>query len=187
MKQNIIWLALALLFATGVTLSMTAGAFRPAATAEATEPAAALEATQSVVTANATPAQQQVPVAPLDDVPALKPTTGTEPLARRIVEPSALPAPRAAEAAVVPSPLAPATTATAASQPWQDSGAGIKPVAGEAQPTRKPKDSKAEPPAKHLKRTANARACTSAAPSRFADLLRRLNLAPRCATRRSAA
>ena len=187
MKQNIIWLALALLFAISVTLSMTAGAFRPVATVEATEPTAASEATHSVVTANATPAQQEVPVAPLDDMPPLKPTIGTEQLARGIVEPSALSTPRAAEATVVPSPLAPATTATVASQPRQDSRAGIKPVEGDAQPTRKPKDSKAEPPGKHLKRTANARACTSAAPSRFADLLRRLNLAPRCATRRSAA
>ncbi|MGB8402289.1 hypothetical protein [Bradyrhizobium sp.] len=187
MKQNIIWLALALLFAISVTLSMTAGAFRPAATAEATEPAAALEATQSVVTATATPAQQQVPVAPLDDVPPLKPAIGTEQLARGIPEPSALPAPRVVEAAVVPSPLAPAMSATVTSQPWQDSTARIKPVEGDAQPIRKSKDSKAEPLGKHLKRTANARACTSAAPSRFADLLRRLNLAPRCATRRSAA
>jgi hypothetical protein len=187
MKQNIIWLALALLFAIGVTLSMTAGAFRPAATAEVTEPGAVLEATASVVAANATPARQQVPVAPLDDVPPLKPTIGTEQLARGIVEPGAVPSPRAAEAMVVPSPLAPATTATVASQARQDSRADVKPVEGDAQPTRKPKDSKAEPPAKNLKRTASARACPSAAPSRFADLLRRLNLAPRCAARRSAA
>jgi hypothetical protein len=80
-------------------------------------------------------------------------------------------------------PLAPATTTTFAGQPGQDSKAGIKPLEGNARPTRKPKDSNARLPGK--KRTANARACGSQ--NRFSDLLRRLNLASRCPTRRSAA
>ena len=184
MKQTIMWLALTLLFAISVTLSITAGAFRPAATAETTEPATAVEETQPIVTANATPAQPEVPVAPLDDVPP-RPTIGSEALTRWIAEPSASPATRAAET-TVPWPPAPATTATIAGQPWQDSKAGIKPLEGDARPTRKPKDSRAELPGKRLKGTANARAC-GLAPGRFADLLQRLNLAPRCTTRRSAA
>jgi hypothetical protein len=53
-----------------------------------------------------------------------------------------------------------------------------------AQPTRKPRDSNAQLPAK--RRTANARACGSS--SRFSDLLRRLNLtSSRCPARRSPA
>ena len=70
-----------------------------------------------------------------------------------------------------------------AGQPGQDAKADIKPPEGDARPTRKPKDSKAELPAK--RRTANARACGS--PGLFSDLLRRLNLTSRCSTRRSAA
>ena len=185
MKQTIMWLALALLFAIFITYSMTAGPFQPAAAVETTEPATSVAATQPIVTANAKPAQPEVPVVLLDDVP-LKPTIGSEVRARWIVEPGASAETRAAEAAVVPSPLALATTTTIAGQPRQDSKAGIKPLEGDAQPTRKPKDSKAEVPGKRLNRTANARACGSA-PGRFADLLRRLNLASRCTTRRSAA
>jgi hypothetical protein len=79
-------------------------------------------------------------------------------------------------------PLAPATTATIAGQPSQGARAGMPPQ-GDARPTRKPKDSDAQMPGK--RRTANARACGS--PSRFSDLLRRLNLASRCPARRSTA
>ncbi len=181
MKQTVMWLALALLFAIGVTLSITADSFGPAATAGTTGPATSVEAPQTVVAASAKPAEPEVPVAMLDDVPP-KPTIGSEALARWFVEPGASPATRAAEAPVAPLPLA---TAAIAGQPGQDSKAGIKPLEGDARPTRKPKDSKAELPGKRLKRTANARACGS--PSRFSDLLRRLNLASRCSTRRSAA
>ena len=46
MKQTIMWLALALLFAIGVTLSITADSFGPAATAETTGPATLVEAPQ---------------------------------------------------------------------------------------------------------------------------------------------
>ena len=88
MKQNIMWLALTLLFAIGVTLSMTAGPYRPVATVETTEPATAVEKTQPIVTANVTPALPEVPVAPLDDVPP-RPTIGSQALARWIVEPGA--------------------------------------------------------------------------------------------------
>jgi hypothetical protein len=184
MKQTIMWLALALLFAIGVTLSITADSFWPAATAETTGPATLVEAPQPVVAASAKPAEPEVPVAMLDDVPP-KPTIGSEALARWFVAPGAPPATRAAEALLTPLPLAPATTATITGPSVQDSKADIKPLEGDARPTRKPKDSKAELPGKRLKRTANARACGS--PSRFSDLLRRLNLASRCSTRRSAA
>jgi hypothetical protein len=183
MKQNIMWLALTLLFGIGVTLSMTAGAYRPVATAETTEPATAVEQAQPIVTANETPAQPEVPVALLDDVP-LRPAIGSEALARWIVEPSASPTTRAAET-TVPSPPAPATTATVAGQPWQDSKAGIKPLEGAAPPTKQPNDTKAQVPGKRSKGMANARACGSES-GRFADLLRRLNIGPRCMTRRSA-
>jgi hypothetical protein len=182
MKQTVMWLALALLFAIGITLSITADSFGPTATAETTGPATSVEAPQPVVAANAKPAEPEVPVAMLDDVPP-KPTIGSEALARWFVEPGASPATRAAKAPVAPLPPAPATTATIAGQPGQDSKAGIKPLEGDARPTRKPKDSNAQLPGK--RRTANARACGS--PSRFSDLLRRLNLASRCSTRRSAA
>ena len=181
MKQTVMWLALALLFAIGVTLSITADSFGPAATAETTRPATLVEAPQPVVAASAKPAEPEVPVAMLDDVPP-RPAIGSEALARWFVAPSAPPATRAAEALLTPLPLAPATTATFG-QPGQDSKAGIKPQEGDARPTRKPKDSNAQMPGK--RRTANARACGSQ--SRFSDLLRRLNLASRCPTRRSAA
>ncbi len=182
MKQSVMWLALALLFAIGAILSVTADTFWPAATAETTAPATVVEAPQPVVAARAKPAEPEVPVAMLDDVPP-KPTIGSEALARWFVEPGASPATRAAKAPVAPLPPAPATTATIAGQPRQDSKAGIKPLEGDALPTRKPKDSNAQLPGK--RRTANARACRS--PGRFSDLLRRLNLASRCSTRRSAA
>jgi len=182
MKQTVMWLALALLFAIGAVLSVTADSFGPAATAETTGPATLVEAPQPVVAASAKPAAPEVPVVILDDVPP-KSAVSSEALARWFVAPGAPPATRAAEALLTPLPLAPATTATLASQPGQDSKAGIKPLEGEGRPTRKPKDSNAQLPAK--RRTANARACGS--PSRFSDLLRRLNLASRCSTRRSAA
>ena len=184
MKQNIMWLCLTLLFGIGVTLSMTAGPYRPVATVETTEPATAVEKPQPIVAANVTPALAEVPVAPLDDVPP-RPTTGSQALARWVVDPSASPAKRTAET-TVPSPPAPATSTTSAGQPWQDSKAGIKPLEGDARPTGKPKDSKAELPGKRLKGTANARSCGSA-PGRFADLMQRLHLAPRCTGKRSAA
>ncbi len=182
MKQNIMWLALTLLFAIGVTLSMTAGPYRPVAAT--TEPATTAEKTQPIVTANVTPALPEVPVAPLDDVPP-RPTIGSQSLARWIVEPGASPATRTTET-TVPLPPAPATTTTVAGQPWQDTKAGIKPLEGDARPTKQPKGSSAEPPGKRLKGTANARACGSP-PGRFAELMQRLKLAPRCTTRRSAA
>ncbi|MGY2905847.1 hypothetical protein [Bradyrhizobium sp. URHC0002] len=180
MKQTVMWLALALLFAIGAVLSVTADTFGPAATAETTGPATLVEAPQPVVAASAKPAEPEVPVAMLDDVPP-KPAIGSEALARWFVAPGAPPAPRAAEALLTPLPLAPATTATITGQPGQNSKAGIKPLEGDAR--QKPKDSNAQLPGK--RRTANARACGS--PSRFTDLLRRLNLASRCSTRRSAA
>lgn len=187
MKQTVMWLALALLFAIGAILSITADAFGPAATAETTGPATLVEAPQPVVAASAKPVEPEVPVAMLDDVPPRpatpRPAIGSEALARWFVAPGAPPATRAAEALLTPLPLAPATTATFAGQPGQDSKAGIKPLEGDARPTRKPKDSNAQLPGK--RRTANARACGS--PSRFSDLLRRLNLTARCSTRRSAA
>ena len=182
MKQSVMWLALALLFAIGAILSVTADTFWPAATAETTGPATVVEAPQAVVAARAKPAEPEVPVAMLDDVPP-RPAIGSEALARWFVAPGASPAPGAAEAPVAPLPLAPATTAAIAGQPGQDSKADIKPLEGDARPTRKPKDSNAQLPAK--KRTANARACGSS--GRFSDLLRRLNLTSRCPTRRSAA
>ena len=183
MKQTVMWLAFTLLFAI-IILSITVYSFGPAATAETAEPATSVETPQPVVAANAKPAQPEVPVAMLEDAP-LKSTVVSEAFARWIVEPGASAATRTAEAAVAPSPLAPATTTIIAGQPGQDSKAGIKPLEGDARPTRKPKGSKAELPGKRLKRTANARACGS--PNIFTDLFRRLNFAPRCSTRRSAA
>ena len=183
MKQTVMWLAFTLLFAI-ITLSITAYSFGPAATAETTGSATLVEAPQPVVAANAKAAQPEVPVAMLDDVP-LKPTIGSEALARWIVEPGASAATRAAEPPVAPLPLAPATTTIIAGRSGQDSIAGIKPLEGDARPTRRPKDSKAELPGKRSKRTANAKSCGS--PSPFTDLLRRLNLASRCSTKRSAA
>jgi hypothetical protein len=183
MKQTVMWLAFTLLFAV-IILSITAYSFGPAATAETTGPATLVEAPQPVVAANAKPAQPEVPVAMLEDAP-LKSTIVSDAFARWIVEPGASPATRVAEAQVAPLPLAPATTAIIAGQPAQDSKAGIKPLQGDARPIRKPKGSKAALPGKRLKRTANARACGS--PNIFTDLFRRLNLAPRCSTRRSAA
>ena len=177
MKQTVIWLALALLFAIGATLSVIADSFGPAATAETTAPATPVEAPQPVVVASAKPAEPEVPVAMLDDVPP-RLAAGNEALARWFVAPQS---PRAAETLLTPLPLAPATTI--ASRPGQDSQAVIKPPEGDARPIRKPKDSNAQLPTK--RRMANARACGSQ--SRFSDLLRRLNLASRCATRRSAA
>jgi hypothetical protein len=182
MKQTVMWLALALLFATGAILSITAGSFGPAATAETAGPTTPVEAPQPVVVASAKPAEPEVPVAMLDDVPP-KPAIGSEALARWFVAPGAPPAPRAAEALLTPLPLAPAATATITRQPGQDSKAGIKPLEADARPARKPKDSNAQLPAK--RRTTNARVCGSQ--SRFSDLLRRLNLTSRCPTRRSAA
>ena len=179
MKQTVMWLALAWLFAIGATLSITADSFGPAATAETTAPVtlAAAAAPQPVVAASAKPAAPEVPVVILDDVPP-KSAVSPEALARWFVAPGT---PPAAEALLTPLPLAPATTI--AGRPGQDSKAGIKPLEGDARPARKPRDSNAEMPGK--RRTANARACGSQ--SRFSDLLRRLNLASRCPTRRSAA
>ena len=184
MKQTVIWLALALLFAIGVTLSFTADSFGPAATAETTAPAPQVEAPQPVVAASAKPAEPEVPVAMLDDVPP-RPAAGSEALARWFVAPGAAPAP-AAETLLTPLPLAPAKDHCRPTR--QDSRAEIKPAEikppeADARPAKKPRDSHAQMPGK--RRTANARACGSS--SRWSDLLRSLNLASRCPTRRSAA
>src|SRR3954454_2500006 len=69
MKQTVMWLALALLFAIGATLSVIADSFGPAATAETTAPATFVEAPQAVIAASAKPAAPEVPVVILDDVP----------------------------------------------------------------------------------------------------------------------
>lgn len=205
MKQTIMWLALGLLFALGVTLSVTADSYGPSATAQTTgsatlvqppQPVLAaaarpvvidtprpvvIETSRPVVTADTKPAEPEVPVAMLDDAPP-RSSIRSDALSRWYVESGASQAPRTAEAPVAPLPLAAATTAPIASQPWQDSKAGIKSPGGDARPTRKPRDSHAQLPGK--KRTANARACGS---SRFSDLLRKLNIGSRCPTRRSAA
>lgn len=192
MKQTVVWLALALLFAIGVTLSFTADSFGPAATAETTAPAPAaqMEAPPPVFTASVKPAEPDVPVAMLDDVPprpaatpAARPVIGTETPARWFVEAGTSPSPRTANALIAPYPFAPATTVAAASRPAQETRAEAKPPEAAALPARKPQNSNAQMPAR--RRTANARACGSS--SRWTDLLRRLNLASRCATRRSAA
>ncbi len=187
MKQTVMWLALASLFATGATLSIVADSFGPAATAETTGSATLVEAPQPVAAASAKPAEPEVPVAMLDDVPPRpatpRPAVGSEALDRWFVAPGAPPTPRATEALLAPTPLAPATTATLALQPGQTTTAGTKPPEAAARPTRTPRDSNAQLPPK--RRTANARACGS--PSRFTDLLRQLNLLPRCSTRRPAA
>jgi hypothetical protein len=182
MKQTVIWLALALVFAIGATLSVIADSFGPTATAETAAPATLVEAPQPVVAASAKPAEPLVPVVLLDDVPP-KSAASPEALARWFVAPGA---PPAAETLLTPLPLAPARTI--AGPPGQDSRteikpAEIKPLEADARPTRKPQNSNAQMPAK--RRTANARACGSS--SRWTDLLRRLNLASRCPTRRSAA
>ena len=94
MKQTVMWLALALLFAIGAILSVTADTFGPAATAETTAPATVVEAPQPVVAASAKPAEPEVPVAMLDDVPPRilhRPAAGNEALARWFVAPGAPP------------------------------------------------------------------------------------------------
>ena len=104
MRQTVIWLALALLFAIGVTLSFTADSFGPTATAETTATAPQVEAPQPVVVASAAMATPEVPVAMLDDVPQ-KSAVSPEALARWFVAPGA---PPAAETLLTPLPLAPA-------------------------------------------------------------------------------
>ena len=94
MKQTVMWLALALLFAIGATLSIIADSFGPAATAETTAPATLVEAPQPVVAANAKPAEPEVPVAMLDDVPP-RPVHRDRPLAlKRLLAGSSHPAQR---------------------------------------------------------------------------------------------
>ncbi len=189
MKQTIVWLALALLFAIGVTLSFTADSFGPAAKAETTAPAPAtqMEALQPVFAASVKPAEPDVPVAMLDDVPprpVARPAVRAEAPARWFVEAGTSPSPRTADALIAPYPIAPATTVAMASKPAQDVKVESKPSeAADARPARKPQNSNAKIPAR--RRTANARACGSS--SRWTDLLRRLNLASRCSNRRSAA
>lgn len=177
MKQTVMWLALALLFAVGMTLSVIADSFGPAATAATTAPPALTEAPQPVVAASATPATPEVPVVLLDDVTSKSAVT-PEALARWFVAPGA---PPVAETLLTPSPLAPVTTIAA--RPGQDARAAIPLPETDARPVRKPRDSHAQLPVK--RRTANTKACGSQ--SRFTDLLRTLNLASRCPTRRSAA
>lgn len=194
MKQTIMWLGLAMLFATGVTLSVTADSYGPSATAGTTGSAtlvqppqpvlaetprpAVIETPRPVAAADAKPPEPEVPVAMLDDAPP-RSSIRSDALARWYVESSASTAARTAEAPVAPLPLAAATTAAIA----RDSKAGIKPPGGDARPTGKPKDSNAQMSGK--KRTANTRACGSQ--GRFSDLLRRLNIGSRCTTKRSAA
>jgi hypothetical protein len=196
MKQTIMWLALGLLFALGVTLSVTADSYGPSATAQTTGSATLVQPPQPVlaatarpvvidtprpaVTADAKPAEPEVPVALLDDAPP-RSSIRSDALSRWYVESGASQAPRTAEAPVAP--LAAATTAAIAALPRQDSRAGIKPPGGDARPAREPRNSNAQLPGK--KRAANARACGSQ--GRFSDLLRRLNIGSRCPARRSAA
>ena len=198
MKQTIMWLALALLFATGVTLSITADSYGPSAAAGTTGSAtlvqppqpvltetprpAVIETPRPVVAADAKPAEPEVPVAMLDDAPP-RSSIRSDALARWYVESSASPATREAGPPAAPLLLATATTSTIAAQPRQDSKANSKLRGADARPTRKPRDSHAQLPGK--RKTANARSCGSQ--GRFSDLLRRLNIGSRCPTKRSAA
>src|SRR6185436_3938719 len=134
MKQTVIWLALALLFAIGATLSVIADSFGPAATAETTAPATLVEAPQPVVAASAKPAEPEVPVVILDDVPP-KSAVSPEALARWFVVPGT---PPAAEALLAPVPLAPARTI--AGPPGRDSKADAKPQEADTRPARKPQN-----------------------------------------------
>jgi hypothetical protein len=193
MKQTVVVLALALLFALGVTLSFTADSFGPGATAETTAPvpAAPMAAQPPVFAAVVKPAEPDVPVAMLDDVPprpaatpAERPVANTETPARWFVESGTSPSPRTANALIAPYPFAPATTVAVAGKSAPEVKAQTSPPdVADARPARKPQNSNAQLPAR--RRTANARACGSS--SRWTDLLRRLNLQSRCATRRSAA
>lgn len=188
MKQTVVWLALALFFAIGVTLSFTADSFGPAATAETTAPppAVQMEAPQPVFAASVKPAEPDVPVAMLDDVPprpAAGPAVRAEAPTRWFVEAGTSPSPRTANALITPFLFAPATAVAIANKPAQEIKAEAKPPEAAVLPARKPQNSNAQMPAK--RRTANARACGSS--SRWTDLLRRLNLAQRCPTRRSPA
>ena len=101
MKQTIMWLGLALLFATGVTLSITANSYGPSATAGTTGSAtlvqppqpvlaetprpAVIETPRPVVAADAKPAEPEVPVAMLDDAPP-RSSIRSDALARWYVE-----------------------------------------------------------------------------------------------------
>jgi hypothetical protein len=203
MKQTVVVVGLALLFALGVTLSFTADSYGPAATAETTAPAppTQVEAPQPVFAAIVKPAEPDVPVAMLDDVPprtagspaatpAEKPVAGAETPARWFVEAGTSPSPRTANALIAPYPFAPTTTVAVASRPAQDIKQDVKaetkteakpPEVPDARPARKPQNSHAQRPVR--RRAANARSCGSS--SRWTDLLRQLNLAQRC--RRSAA
>jgi len=118
MRQTVVWLALALLFAIGVTLSFTADSFGPTATAETTGPATLVETPQPavaettrpvvietprpVVAADAKPAEPEVPVAMLDDAPP-RSSIRSDALARWYAEPSASP-PTRGRAAVLWAP-----------------------------------------------------------------------------------
>ncbi len=188
MKQTVIVLALALLFALGVTLSFTADSFGPTAAVETIAPA--VETPQPVMMAAVRPAEPEVPVAMLDDVPprplerpAATPAVRQEAPSRWFVEPGTAPSPRTADALIAPFPFAPATTVAMAARPAPDSGPEVKPPEPDARTARKPHNSNAQLPAR--RRTANARSCGSS--SRWTDLLRKLNLASRCPARRSAA
>jgi hypothetical protein len=184
MKQTVVWLALALLFAIGVTLSFTADSFGPTATAETTPPAPAAQtqAPQPVFAASLKPAEPDVPVVILDDVPP-RPAVKSGAPARWFVEAGTLPSSRTADALIAPYPFAPTTTVALAGKPVQEAKADVKPPEADARPTKRPQSSNAQMPAR--RQTANTRACGSS--SRWTDLLRRLNLASRCPTRRSAA
>lgn len=180
MKQTVIWLALALLFALGVTLSFTADSLGPQATAATTGAASPAEPPKPLAAISPKPTEP-VPVAMLDDVP-LRPTITPESLARWFVEPGASLPPRTAEALVAPAPIAPATTQAFAGPIRQVSATSTSLPESDARPVRKPKASSAQPPAK--RRTANAKTCGSQ--GRFVDLLRKLKLAPGCSTKRLA-
>lgn len=191
MKQTVVVLALALLFALGVTLSFTADSFGPSATAETTAPAPQIEAPQPVFAASVKPAEPDVPVAMLDDVPprptatpAANPAGGTDTPSRWFVEAGTSPSPRTAHTLIAPYPFAPAKTVGVAGKPAPETRAAeaSPPETADVRPAKRPQNSNAQMPAK--RRTANARACGSS--SRWTDLLRRLNLQSRCATRRSA-
>ncbi len=160
------WLALALLAATSAAVSMTAGAFRPAITVAATP-------------AEMAAAPVDVAVQPVDDG-APRTTIQPEALLRALINSDSSHAPPGADPPAEPPLAAPVTVAPPARGAWQDRNAGPTPTEAGALLARKPRDSKAEPPGKHSKATANAKGCQTT--TGLAELLRKFNLSPRCPT-----
>jgi hypothetical protein len=185
-KTKTAWLALSLLASVSVVAAMTVGVWRVPAGAGAS-PDQNIAQIEPVAVTTPQPADS-APPQPVDNTPpqpitwpqqqqAAASSEETSPDPSPVLRGAQLPPDPAPPPAAAPDP-APGITG----RHWHDTNGGPRLTPAIAQQIKNARDSKAEMRVKRSKAAANTKSCTPSPPNSFTGLLRKLNLAPRCAT-----